>query len=222
MTHEIMNSVTPIVSLSAVVSETLLPKMGEGLSNQLTADELQDVKRSLQAIEGRGQGLIDFVSVYSNLANTPKPVFKVINVAELIERTVALMQPQFQAAGILLHMSLPDKKITCLADAQQVEQVLINILNNASEALSTQKNKEIKITCNTDSERGLEVSIRDNGPGISKESLPQIFVPFFTTKTKGSGVGLSISRQLMLANNGTLSVKPSPNQGAEFVLGFNA
>jgi nitrogen fixation/metabolism regulation signal transduction histidine kinase len=220
LTHEIMNSVTPIVSLTEVVTQTLLSgKQGNPASN-LSESETHDLHRSLVAIQNRGKGLMNFVSTYTELAKMPKPVFRVVSVMTLLERVKALTGPELMAENIDLHIHCANPHITVLVDEQQIEQVLINLIKNAREAMTGMDSKRITIECNAKPDQNKLIVVSDNGPGISPENLQNIFTPFFTTKVKGSGVGLSISRQIMFANNGLLTAKSVAGEGTEFTLNF--
>lgn len=222
LTHEIKNSVTPIVSLSSVISKSLLSRDETGISlNTLSKQQVNDLALSLNAIETRGQGLMNFVTTYSTLADVPKPCVREINTAVLLERVRALMETDLERAGIELDLrdNTPDTVIQ--ADMQQIEQVLINLVKNARDALEEQDDKKLLVAASLTPSQKVQITVRDNGPGILPENLDTIFVPFFTTRKKGSGIGLSISRQLMFANKGSLSVKSEPGAGAEFVLSFH-
>lgn len=222
LTHEIKNSITPIVSLSAVISTSLLSRDNTGISlNTLSTQQINDLALSLNAIETRGRGLMDFVSTYSNLADIPTPCVREINTGVLLERVRALMEADLERAGVELDIHNNAADTVIQADMQQIEQVLINLIKNARDALEEQEDKKILVATSLTPSLKVQIIVRDNGPGILPDNLNTIFVPFFTTRKKGNGIGLSISRQLMFANKGALSVKSEPGAGAEFVLSFN-
>ncbi|MDY6984206.1 MAG: ATP-binding protein [Pseudomonadota bacterium] len=220
LTHEIMNSVTPIVSLSTVIKQALVGADGQFSTAALSDDERMDLVRSLVAIETRGKGLVSFVQSYNNLANVPKPYFTDVPVAALLERVSALLQPDMERAGIELHTRCEPPHLGIRADTQQVEQILINLLKNAREAIDGRANGRIAIDAMPWRESEVKIVVSDNGAGISADKLQDVFIPFYTSKKEGSGIGLSISRQLMLANRGHISVNSREAQGTEFTLVF--
>lgn len=220
LTHEIMNSVTPIVSLSSVIKQALVDDSGQIKSTSLTPVENQDLVRSLLAIEACGKGLVRFVQSYNNLANPPKPYFTEVALAPLLERISLLMLPELEANGISLQTRCVPDTLTLQADAQQLEQILINLIKNAREAIPIQERSRIYITALINQNRAIQISVRDTGSGIEQDKLQDIFIPFYTSKKTGSGIGLSISRQLVLANKGQISVTSNPGVGSEFILSF--
>lgn len=220
LTHEIMNSVTPIVSLTDVIKQMLLNAEGSITPASLSEGEASDLHRCLLAIENRGKGLMRFVQSYNNLANPPRPVFTNIDLSALLERVSLLMLPELEKSGISLQTRCVPPKLALYADPQQIEQVLINLVKNAREALEGQADGRIRISAIRHPAKGIQISVSDNGPGIEKEKLQDIFIPFYTSKKSGSGIGLSISRQLMLANKGLISVNSQPGAGSEFTLTF--
>lgn len=220
LTHEIMNSVTPIVSLSAVIKQALVGADGQFSTAVLGDDERMDLVRSLVAIETRGKGLVSFVQSYNSLANVPKPYFTDVPVAALLERVRALLQHDMERAGITLQTRCEPPHLGIRADLQQVEQILINLLKNAREALDGRTDGRIAIDAVPWREGEVRIVVSDNGGGIAADKLQDVFVPFYTSKKEGSGIGLSISRQLMLANKGHISVSSHQAQGTEFTLVF--
>jgi signal transduction histidine kinase len=220
LTHEIMNSVTPIVALTAVIRSTLMDTEERLRLASLTAEEAGDLVRSLQAIEARGKGLVRFVQTYNSLANPPQPFFTEVNVAVLLERLALLLQPELDRAGIALAIRCEPRTLAVQADMQQLEQVLINLVKNAREALAGRNDGHIRVQAMQHPVRGVLITVADNGPGLDPEKLHDIFIPFYTTKKDGSGIGLSISRQLVMANRGQLTVSSEPGRGSEFTLAF--
>lgn len=220
LTHEIMNSVTPIMSLTSVIKEMLLPHADDQLA-RLSADESSDLLRSIKSIESRSKGLISFVHSYSNLTNLPSPVFSTIEVSTLFNQVSTIMLPQLEKKGIKLELTYVDNDLSISADPQMIEQVLINLIKNAMEALSESHEPRIRLNTFLSRQGKVLLQVIDNGPGIDPANLENIFIPFFTTKRDGSGIGLSISRQIMHANKGLLSVKTAPGKGCTFNLRFN-
>jgi signal transduction histidine kinase len=143
-----------------------------------------------------------------------------VDVAKLLEQVDTLMKPDLQAAGIVLTTDLEEPGLSVTADPDQIQQVLINLVKNASEALADTDSGRVVLRGSRDGEGRVTVQVIDNGPGIDESQLGNIFVPFFTTKRSGTGIGLSISRQIMALNKGFLSVKTALGRGAEFTLRF--
>jgi len=220
LTHEIMNSVTPIISLTKLIHDRLVDeKTGELLMN-LSSEEQHDLARGLASIHSRGSGLLKFVEAYSVLTNLPRPSFADVEVAGLLDRAHALMKPALAASGVDLQVQNIGAQMTVRADPQQLEQVLINLLKNASEALAGRSDGRVILRGVRDDHGKALIQVIDNGPGIDAAHLDDIFLPFFTTKRSGSGVGLSVSRQIMALNKGMLTVKTAPGTGSEFTLRF--
>ncbi|HEY0652290.1 MAG TPA: ATP-binding protein [Chryseosolibacter sp.] len=214
LTHEIMNSVTPIASLTGAV-ENILKADGRQPKDfsHLTAENIDDVFKSLETIKSRSNGLLRFVRSYKEFARPIDAHFAEWDVAAMIDRIVILFEPQFAEAGIKCDVNIVTKPIPAFGDQSLLEQVLINLLKNALEAIPQDGTGVIQIKA-LKKNRQTNIVIADNGPGIEDEILQRIFVPFFTTKPKGSGIGLSLSRQIMKLHNGTLKVQTSENGSA--------
>ena len=213
LTHEIMNSVTPISSLAGTVN-TLLS------NPEKTDDEMSDVKNALKTIQKRSEGLIHFVENYRNLTKIPKPNFETFSVSLLFERIHNLMKNEFKEKNINFTRSVTPENLTLHADSELIEQVIINLLMNAESATKDKKNPEISIKSYSDIRGKVVIRIEDNGPGISSEIQDKIFIPFYTTKKDGSGIGLSLSRQIMRSHLGSITVGSSEAGGAAFTLKF--
>jgi two-component system nitrogen regulation sensor histidine kinase NtrY len=216
LTHEIMNSVTPIIALSKVIEQSL----SEASNAAGAKEDSSDLRRSLAAIQSRGDGLLRFVQAYSSLTSLPAPNRKTVDVSRLLNDTVRLMAPTLGSQKLSLEWRVEQESLSIEADPEQVQQVLINLVKNAAEALNGRDGGQVALTAAHDDHERVVIKVTDNGPGIPEEQLEIIFVPFFTTKKKGTGVGLSVSRQIMFLNRGLISVRTSPNRGAEFSLHF--
>lgn len=212
LTHEIMNSVTPISSLSNAINETLVETKGD--KNQLTImsdDDFNDIISSLKTIETRSKGLLKFVSSYKQLTRIPKPDIKEINLSELLNHCGTLLRQKLKECNIDYKLEVESNTLKCFADYDLIEQVIINLLLNAIEAVKDIKNPKIRVKVTTkDSKQNIVVS--DNGKGIEKEELEKIFIPFYTTKKEGSGIGLSLSRQILRLHKGTINVYSELNK----------
>ncbi|HBK30893.1 sensor histidine kinase [Limibacterium fermenti] len=199
MTHEIMNSIAPITSLT----DTLLfayRQAPHAPDNEL----MQDTVEAFQTINTTAKGLINFVNSYRKFTGVPKPQLKPVALSALIERAVALESPLFEEKGISVDRNVPPGDQLRSVDESQVMQVLVNLLKNASEAIVAGKGGRIKIELREEKDR-FHVDVCNNGEPIAAEVLPNIFVPFFTTKNAGTGIGLSVSRYIMRLHGGNLS-----------------
>lgn len=220
MTHEIMNSVTPIISLSGVIRETMIDESGTPGVRALTPHEQNDMLRSITAIHTRSSALLDFVQAYRSFAQLPPPVFTDVEVPALFERVRTLLSREIAQAGVTLQIRCDEPGLRIRADARQAEQVLINLVRNAIEALGSRPAPLIELRGSRNDDGDAILHVVDNGLGIAPEHLDSIFVPFFTTKRNGTGVGLSVSRQIMQANQGAISVRSAPGEGCVFTLKF--
>ena len=212
LTHEIMNSITPIASLSATA---------EGLLQQETiaGEDVSDVRTAVHTIQRRSQGLLQFVDAYRDLTRVPAPDFQITPVSGLFERVTQLMGHQFQEAGVELVHAVDPPSLEVTADPGQVEQVLINLLRNACDAAGGRDGARVELTASMDRDR-VVIDVADNGTGIVEEALDKLFIPFFTTKQDGSGIGLSLCRQIMRLHRGTISARSEPGVRTEFSLRF--
>ena len=202
LTHEIMNTVTPISSLS----ETLLDF--DGLSD--------DLKNGLSTISQSSKGLIKFVDSYRNLTRVAPPVKKAFYFRELVERVISLTREQAVMSGATCSYVEKSDDILLYADKGQITQIMINLVKNAIQADA----KNITITAHITLSEQTVISVANDGLPISRESQDEIFVPFFTTKQEGTGIGLSLSRQIMRLHNGSLTLTRSDENGTIFTLLF--
>ena len=222
LTHEIMNSVTPISSLAetanTLLKENILCKQGKIRENKET---MKDVCEAIDTIEKRSKGLIHFVDNYRKLSRLPKPSLTLFSVSELLCRVKKLMSSHVKNKNITLTFdSKAAHHAQLLADPEQVEQVLINLIKNAVEALAHTKEPRIDLSAFLNDHGRIVCQVTDNGPGIKEEVLEKIFIPFFTTKKQGSGIGLNISRQIMWMHGGILTASSTPGKKTTFTLRF--
>ncbi|HLO59167.1 MAG TPA: ATP-binding protein [Bacteroidales bacterium] len=218
LTHEIMNSVTPVNSLTNTIIK-FFERSGKPLKvEELDDTVIENALEALHSIEKRNRGLIGFVQSYRSLTRVQKPSFTVVNVDELLLRVTALIKHELEIRRIHLVIDVEKKSLMLNADEKLVEQVLLNLINNAMYALRETIDPSISIRASKQHDEIL-VEIRDNGEGISPEVLGNIFVPFFTTKPEGSGIGLSLSRQIMKAHGGGITVRSDSVETA-FTLRF--
>jgi two-component system nitrogen regulation sensor histidine kinase NtrY len=220
MTHEIMNSVTPIISLSKVVEDSLLDGGDGARLPDLSSDEHRDLLRSVASIQSRGNGLLRFVQAYGTLTNLPQPKIVDVGIPALLEQTGTLMAALLKSENVVLETQIDEEGLSVKADPEQLQQVLINLVKNAVEAVSGEPDARVRLRASRNGQGQVLVQVIDSGPGIDESQLDHIFVPFFTTKRHGTGVGLSVSRQIMFLNKGLISVKTKPGRGSEFSLTF--
>ncbi len=221
LTHEIMNSITPISSLASTVQDIL--KEYRQSKPQLTEEEAEDLENmtsAISTIERRSKGLLNFVELYRNLTRIPKPNFRYFPVSGLFKRTLELMEPKFEQFDIQVSTRIFPGDLKLLADPDLVDQVLINLLLNAIDAVKESEERHISLTASVNLNNRTLIEVTDTGIGISREAMNKIFMPFFTSKKTGSGIGLSLSRQIMQMHKGSLSVRSAPGQGATFILVF--
>lgn len=219
LTHEIMNSVTPISSLAGTVEEELQQQLKKEKVT-LSKEEMEDMHLSLKTITRRSEGLIHFVKEFRNLTHVPQPRLTEVAAKPLLEEMAMLHKKELADRGITISCSTQPTELILLADKNMIEQVLINLIKNAIQAFDEQPDKRIELSAFT-SEKGRPViSVKDNGPGIDSEALEKIFIPFFSTKKTGSGIGLSLSRQIMRVHEGRITVKSALGEGTEFLLRF--
>jgi two-component system nitrogen regulation sensor histidine kinase NtrY len=215
MTHEIMNSIAPISSLAS----TLKQRLKEASKEPTYGGRLEDLELGIETIQRRSEGLLKFAETYRNLNKITQPNLKKIHVRDLFENLEQLMEPTFEKKAIELDIILKEPHITIAADMHLVEQVLINLLLNAAEAVKEIKEPRISLSAYKELNRTI-LKIADNGVGIAPEILDQIFIPFFSTRKNGSGIGLSLSKQIMLLHKGNIQVRSKVGEGTAFLLIF--
>ncbi len=218
--HEIMNSITPISSLTSTLKDVLNYELEKKNGHyELKAEGAEDLKEGLETIENRSKGLIKFIDAYREYTSLPKPKLKSVRLKELIDKVGVLMTPDMKAKKINFHYLCNSEYLTIQADEEMIEQVLINLIKNAIEAVAETPQPRIHLVGSYD-ESSVKIEVTDNGAGIIKEAIEKIFVPFFTTKRTGSGIGLSLSRQIMQLHNGSISVESLPEEKTVFTLRF--
>jgi len=219
LTHEIMNSITPISSLAATVNEMLnaATRNNEG---EISPEAMDDIRQAVGTIEKRSQGLLHFVDAYRNLTHIPRPTFRVCLVKELFSRVHTLMQAQTAEAQIAMTTSVEPENLEVSVDPDLIEQVLINLVRNAIQSMACQAVKTLDLSARADETGHVWIEVLDNGPGIPRDIQERIFIPFFTTREDGSGIGLSLSRQIMRMHGGTILCRSSEGSGTAFALRF--
>ncbi|MEM8488999.1 MAG: ATP-binding protein, partial [Bacteroidota bacterium] len=216
LAHEIMNSITPIASLAGSARHHLeansTDKQGE------IPEALVDLRDALDTIEKRSQGLLNFVNSYRQIARIPRPDFQLVEVGALFRRVSNLLGAQ--ANDVDLKIDVEPANLTVLADPDQMEQVLINLTKNAIESLEGKENGQVRLEGSLSRRSRVTLKVTDNGSGIAAENQSQIFVPFYSTKATGSGIGLSLSRQIMRRHGGSLRVQSKLGGPTSFLMHF--
>jgi two-component system, NtrC family, nitrogen regulation sensor histidine kinase NtrY len=218
LTHEIMNSVTPVNSLTNTIIRLFEQDGKPKGPGDIDENTLKNALEGLHSIEKRNKGLIGFVQSYRSLTRIQKPAFSDLSVNELIERVGTLIRNDMESQGIQFTVSVHGGDLHLNADEKLVEQVLINLINNAVFALKDIQEPQIHLSTSQQEEQ-LAIEVRDNGSGIPEDIMGSIFIPFFTTKIEGSGIGLSLSRQIMRVHGGSISVRSRPGETV-FILKF--
>ena len=217
MTHEIMNSVAPISSLA----DTLRNRLQH--STELIDDEsgtLEDLSLGMETIKRRSEGLLKFAQTYRNLNMITAPNLQKFYVKDLFKTQQRLMLPTLDQKNIELDIILKDQELQIEADINLIEQVLINLLLNAMEAVKEIKEPKIVLTASQLQNNHTVIKVVDNGSGIDDEVLDKIFIPFFSTKKSGSGIGLSLCKQIMMLHKGNINVQSIKGEGTAFIMQF--
>ena len=219
--HEIMNSITPISSLVESL-RTILDEdsyvQQEGFL--IKKEGYQDIQEGLDTIANRSKGLVNFVNAYRDYTNIPAPKRELVVVHHLIENLCNLMREDLKSKEIFVQKEIQPENLEIHCDPDQITMILINLMKNSSESLLAQADRRIIIRAIGQGDLGSLIQIEDNGPGIVPEALERIFVPFYTTKKTGSGIGLAISRQIMNLHRGSLTVESESGKRTVFSLNF--
>ena len=213
MTHEIMNSVAPISSLAQTLKNRL-----QLASPQLQDDAVEDLELGIDTIKRRSEGLLKFAETYRNLNKITTLNLKKIYVRELFANLHQLMQPTFEQKNVELEIILRNPDIQMQADVNLMEQVFINLIVNALEAVKEKEAPKIILSADQLLDKKIILKVADNGQGMPEEVLDKIFIPFFSTKKTGSGIGLSLCKQIVMLHKGTIQVQSVEGQGTVFVM----
>ena len=217
--HEIMNSIAPIASLTSTLTEIIAEDVEKrDKHNVISHESLEDVEEGLRTISGRSDGLINFINAYRDYTNLPAPnlEFRIVN--EVVQNTVNLLKTDFDEGQLIVSLLKTNQRIKL--DDQLIDQVLINLIKNAREAITNIPNGLVHIKVSAVNQK-INISIEDNGPGIIEEAKEKIFMPFYSTKNRGSGIGLSLSKQIMQLHDGDILLESELGMGAKFTLVFN-
>jgi len=217
MTHEIMNSVAPISSLAGTLKNRLLQS---DVSKSENSSDRDDLELGLETIQRRSEGLLKFAETYRNLNKITTPNLKKIFIRDLFENIHTLMQPTLDQKKIEMEIILKEPGLVAELDVNLIEQVLINLIINALEAVKERETPRIILSASHENNK-LRIKVADNGTGISDDLIDKIFIPFFSTKKSGSGIGLSLCKQIMLLHKGSISVQSAAGEGSAFLLQFS-
>ncbi|MBE0650697.1 MAG: GHKL domain-containing protein [Bacteroidales bacterium] len=221
LTHEIMNSITPISSLASTVQDIIREyQKNHELSSEEDIEDLENIESAIATIEKRSKGLLNFVELYRNLTRIPKPHFRYFYIEDMFQRQMELMNSKLENQNIKVVSRIFPSDLKLLADPDLIDQVMINLLLNAIDALNNNRDGMISLTASVNMNNRTVIEVADNGIGINQDVMDKIFMPFFTSKKTGSGIGLSLSRQIMQMHKGSISVRSRIGNGATFTLVF--
>jgi nitrogen fixation/metabolism regulation signal transduction histidine kinase len=220
--HEIMNSMTPIASLSNSLGTILEEDIQQGKTGllELEKESYLDLAEGLRTISKRSIGLVNFVNAYRDYTNIPQPKLVACSLKALFDNCQVLLKEELIASNISLTTNVQPTGLEITADQELIQMILINLIKNAKEAMASAQRREIIVSAGLDSQSIPVIRVTDFGEGIVPEAVERIFVPFYTTKKTGSGIGLAISRQIMHLHHGTLEVYSEPEQQTTFLLRF--
>lgn len=217
LTHEIMNSIAPISSLA----NTLLDRLNKlDPATPVPSTDFHDLQDGMQTIKARSNGLMRFSASYRNLNKIGHVTLSDFYIRDVFENLVTLMQPSLAQKQIDLDIVLPNPNLKIAADRQLLEQLVINLLLNAIDAVKDCHSRQIVLAASNNQKNQTIIKITDSGKGMEQQIIDRIFIPFFSTKKAGSGIGLSLCKQIMMLHKGSIQVKSSPDQGTAFTLSF--
>jgi two-component system, NtrC family, nitrogen regulation sensor histidine kinase NtrY len=220
MAHEVMNSLTPVSSLAATARDLVAGVIKQLPANDPHAVALADAAEALETVTRRSQGLLHFVQNHRRLTKHLVTQIEVAPVQRIFARLQRLLASDLAARDIQLTMSVAPETLEIAVDIELLDQALINLVRNAIEALRDTPDGRIGLSARRDSEGCIVIMVSDNGPGIAPDQREKIFVPFFTTKRQGSGVGLTLVRQIATAHDATVDVSNTPGGGATVSMRF--
>jgi nitrogen fixation/metabolism regulation signal transduction histidine kinase len=220
LTHEIMNSITPVTSLAETARDVVDDIMQKSGPNDPLAEDLEDLQLAVATLAHRSGGLMNFVDSYRQITRLDPPEKQRIVLAELFENAARLARAEWGDDEVVLEWDVAPQGLDVMADRDLLEPVLLNLLRNAWQATIGIEGARIRLLGRMNRRGRVVIEVKDNGPGIPEEMERKIFVPFFTTKEQGSGVGLALARQVMIAHGGFVRLVNQGGEGATFVLTF--
>lgn len=220
LTHEIMNTITPITSISDSIIKYY--KVDNEILNENNIDDntIKNTVKGLEVIKEQGKDLMDFVTSYRSILNLPAPDKTLVSAKRLLDKVIRLMKQATNNKNIIFEVKVQPADLEFFIDEKQISQVLINLIKNALQSLEEKDGGKIKITAGINVQGNKFIEVYDNGSGISKDIIDEIFIPFFTTKDKGTGIGLSLSKQIVHLHGGSLNVQSIPNKETSFSMSF--
>ena len=218
ITHEIMNSIAPITSVSNTLGRMYKDKDSLKHQSEVSEKMIADTVQGLEVIEDMSNGLMNFVNSYRSLNKIPKPEFKEIKIKLWMDNLSVMAHKIISEENVSLEFSIKSGVTNFMGDENLLNQVLINLIKNANEALENKKDGKIKVTCYSDQPGKINIEVEDNGYGIDTNNLDQVFIPFFTTKESGTGIGLSLCRQIIRLHEGNISVRSEKGEGTIFTI----
>ncbi len=219
LTHEIMNTITPITSISESVLKYYQTHKGLISLEDFTENHIKNTAKGLEVIKEQGNDLMEFVQSYRSFLSLPKPDKSLVSAQRLLDKIKVLMSQENKNNHISFDLEVNPNDLELYIDEKQISQILINLSKNAFQSLEGQEEGAIKITAGITRDDKKYISVWDNGPGIPPDLIEEIFVPFFTTKNTGTGIGLSLSKQIMHLHGGSMTV--ISNENTRFTLVFN-
>ncbi len=220
LTHEIMNSVAPITSISESILGYYKSENGEVPIKKIDDRRIKNTIKGLEVIKNQGNDLMSFVQSYRSFLSIPTPDKKIIAVGKLLDKVNVLAEQIIGFGNISFKVEHTVENLEIFADEKQITQILINLSKNAIQSMEGKKEGILTFTSGINTDEGKYIAIKDNGPGIPQEIIDQIFVPFFTTKRDGTGIGLSLSKKIMQLHGGNLTLQSNPLQETIFTLVF--
>ncbi|MBT6032414.1 MAG: histidine kinase [Kordiimonadaceae bacterium] len=220
LTHEIMNSITPVSSLAKTSTDLVDDAIKKAEGQTELVEELVDVRNAVDTVARRSDSLMHFVQSYRRLTRLPPPEKTQLNVTKTFEDVVRIAAVNWKDKNIAIEQDVATKGLEISADQDMLEQMLINLMKNSEQALENVKDAKVKLSAKLNKRGRIVIEVSDNGPGVSEELAAKIFVPFYTTKREGSGVGLALTRQVMIAHGGSIILSQTEGGGATFALTF--
>lgn len=220
LTHEIMNSITPVSSLAKTSTDLVDDAIKKIEGQPELVEELTDVRDAVDTVARRSDSLMHFVQSYRRLTRLPPPEKEQLNIKKTFADVIKLASVDWHEKKIEIEHDVSTDGLEIFADREMLEQMLINLMKNAEQALEGTDDAKVKLAAKLSKRGRIVMEVADNGPGISDDLAAKIFVPFYTTKRDGSGVGLALTRQVMIAHGGSVSVSKTNGGGATFILTF--
>ena len=220
LTHEIMNSITPVTSLAQTAAELIDDVIAKEARGESVTDDLNDLRDAVSTVARRSDSLTQFVDGYRQISRLAPPEKKRIPLVELFDEVVRLARAECPRDDITFESQVVPQSLDVYADRDLLEPVMLNLLRNAWQATTLVERPEIRLIARLNRRSNVVIEVSDNGPGVPEEVAKKVFVPFFTTKERGSGVGLALARQVMIAHGGFIRLGDNPSGGATFSLTF--